>query len=281
MSFFTKVWNAIRNPVRYKGRDLQGNKYFEMRNPNDPTRKKRIVRYGEQEDMWKYIGGAERLPVQWSAWLTHTRPNPPTLEELQADAARQQRVAENVDAIEARDRAEEEEMLRIRQRDAKLALEEAAASASRTGRPLNEVTSIPEPSDLPEVTSTSRASSSEHEIPTKKESVESPTLLETPSAQKPKILPPAFLTPGTPRKPKSAVSTPFTPPSIVNASEPPSHKETPQVPLNAPPNARIGSQHQKEAEWTESLKKGTPLPSMPSRPVSNTESWTPKARRRG
>ena len=172
--------------------------------------------------------------------------------------ARQQRVSENVAVIEARDRAEEEEMLRIRQRDAKLALEEAAASASGTGRLLGQVT---EPAISPEVASTS-ASSSAHKMATKKEVVK--------VTQKAKVLPPTFLTPGTPRKPKSAVSN-------LSASEPPSQKERPHVPQNT----GIGSQLQKEAEWMESLKKGTPLPSMPSRPVSNTESWTPKARRRG
>ena len=168
-------------------------------------------------------------------------------------------------------------MLRIRQHDAKLALEEAAASASGTGRLLGEVTSIPDPAISPEAASTS-ASSSAHKMATKKEVVKVATSAsETLSVQKAKVLPPAFLTPGTPRKPKSAISTPFSPPSIEGASEPLSQKERPQVPQNT----GIGSQLQKEAEWAESLKKGTPLPSMPSRPVSNTESWTPKARRRG
>jgi hypothetical protein len=168
-------------------------------------------------------------------------------------------------------------MLRIRQHDAKLALEEAAASASGTGRLLGEVTSIPEPAILPEAASTS-ASSSAHKMATKKEVVKVATSVsESLSAQKAKVLPPTFLTPGTPRKPKSAVSNPFIPPSLVSASERPSPKERSYVPQNT----GIGTQLQKEAEWTESLKKGTPLPSMPSRPVSNTESWTPKARRRG
>ena len=191
--------------------------------------------------------------------------------------ARQQRVSENVAVIEARDRAEEEEMLRIRQQDAKLALDEAAASASGTERLLGELTSIPEPIISPEATSTS-ASSSVHKVATEKEAVKVTTSVsETRSTQKAKVLPPAFLTPGMPRKPKATISTPFSPPLIEGASEAPSQKERPHVPQNI----GIGAQRQKEAEWTESLKKGTPLPSMPSRPVSNTESWTPKARRRG
>ncbi|KAH9962945.1 hypothetical protein BC827DRAFT_1196051 [Russula dissimulans] len=40
------------------------------------------------EGMWNYIGGARRLPVQWVSWLSHTRRDPPTLEELRADLER-------------------------------------------------------------------------------------------------------------------------------------------------------------------------------------------------
>jgi len=167
-------------------------------------------------------------------------------------------------------------MLRIRQHDAKVALEEAAASASGTGQHLGEHT-LTEPAISPKATPTS-ASPSAHKEATEEEVVKvanSPS--ETLSVQKAKVRPPAFLTPGSPRKPKAAVSTPFSPPSVEDASEPPLQNERPHLPRNN----GIGSQLQKEAEWTESLKNGTPLPSMPSRPVSNTESWTPKARRRG
>ncbi|KAG8757523.1 hypothetical protein FRC12_010285 [Ceratobasidium sp. 428] len=44
--------------------------------------------------------------VQWTSWLSHTRPDPPTLQELQADILRRQRLQQNVQAIEARDREE-------------------------------------------------------------------------------------------------------------------------------------------------------------------------------
>ncbi|KAI0366829.1 hypothetical protein BV20DRAFT_971339 [Pilatotrama ljubarskyi] len=54
--------------------------------------------------MWEYVGGQKRLPVQWTAWLAHTRPHPPTLEELQADLERQRRILFNVAMIEARER---------------------------------------------------------------------------------------------------------------------------------------------------------------------------------
>ncbi|KAF8068879.1 hypothetical protein FPV67DRAFT_1668932 [Lyophyllum atratum] len=112
MSFITRFIQSFR-PNRYVGRDLEGNRFFEHPNPNDSSRTKRTVQYREAEDVWDYIGGAKRLPVQWSSWLSHTRPHPPTLEELQADMARQQRVLANVKLIEARDREERAQMLRL------------------------------------------------------------------------------------------------------------------------------------------------------------------------
>ncbi|KAI0676469.1 hypothetical protein C8Q78DRAFT_23825 [Trametes maxima] len=56
--------------------------------------------------MWAYVGGRKRLAVQWTAWLTHTRPHPPSVEELHADLERQRRVLFNAALIEARDREE-------------------------------------------------------------------------------------------------------------------------------------------------------------------------------
>lgn len=84
---------------------MEGNKYFEHSNANN-GRSKRTVKYSKNEDMWAYVASGKRLPVQWSAWLTHTRPDPPSIEELQADLARQQRAKLNVAILEAKDEAE-------------------------------------------------------------------------------------------------------------------------------------------------------------------------------
>ncbi|QRV76050.1 transport protein [Ceratobasidium sp. AG-Ba] len=56
-------------------------------------------------------------PVQWTSWLSHTRPDPPTLQELEADILRRQRLQDNVRAIEARER-EERERLAVEQSEA-------------------------------------------------------------------------------------------------------------------------------------------------------------------
>ncbi|KAH8101118.1 hypothetical protein BXZ70DRAFT_934511 [Cristinia sonorae] len=103
MSFLRRMWGKITNPTGLVGRDLEGNRYYEYLNP-ESARSKRVVKYRRGYDMWTYVAGGKRLPVQWSAWLTHTRPHPPTLEELYADLERQRRVLAGAAMIEARER---------------------------------------------------------------------------------------------------------------------------------------------------------------------------------
>ncbi|PBK68916.1 hypothetical protein ARMSODRAFT_1004725 [Armillaria solidipes] len=135
MSFISRMWRLIRHPTGFVGRDLEGNMFFERHNPLPEVRRtKRTVKYRNPGDMWLYIGGPKRLPVQWSAWLSHTRPDPPTLQELQIDLARQERVLRNAALIEARDR---EEHLRMSSGLEPGAIPSQAAQASdtRLGQP--------------------------------------------------------------------------------------------------------------------------------------------------
>ncbi|TFK26158.1 hypothetical protein FA15DRAFT_667840 [Coprinopsis marcescibilis] len=114
MSFLARIWTAMRSSKRYVGRDLEGNKFYE--NPiSHNDRPKRTIVYREPEDMWDYIGGKKKIPIQWSAWMSHTRPNPPTLEELQSDLQRQMRVRYNASLIEAKDREESEQLRRLQE----------------------------------------------------------------------------------------------------------------------------------------------------------------------
>ncbi|KAI0315000.1 hypothetical protein OF83DRAFT_1134118 [Amylostereum chailletii] len=107
MSFLSRVWNTIRRPRFFVGTDLEGNRFFEYPSTSDDIRRtKRRVKYKVYEDMWHYIGGSRKLPVQWVSWMSHTRPDPPTLEELRADLVRQRRVLHNATVLEARDREE-------------------------------------------------------------------------------------------------------------------------------------------------------------------------------
>ncbi|KAI9438685.1 hypothetical protein H4582DRAFT_190507 [Lactarius indigo] len=107
MSFLRKFWQSISRPRYLAGRDLEGNRFYEYPSlSDDPLRTRRRVQYRVYEDMWHYIGGKRRLPVQWVSWLSHTRPDPPTLEELQADLERQRRVLHNAAVLQARDQEE-------------------------------------------------------------------------------------------------------------------------------------------------------------------------------
>ncbi|KAJ3895313.1 hypothetical protein GG344DRAFT_86017 [Lentinula edodes] len=107
LSLFRTIWRNLWHPTGFVGRDLEGSRLFFRSSESNPlksagyARSKRSVKYRNPDDMWKYIGGSNRLPIQWSAWLAHTRPNPPSIQELQMDFIRQQRVQHNAALIEA------------------------------------------------------------------------------------------------------------------------------------------------------------------------------------
>ncbi|KAI0760200.1 hypothetical protein C8Q74DRAFT_208119 [Fomes fomentarius] len=106
MSFLARILRRFRSPTSLVGRDLEGNRFYEYPSVSDvdPRRTKRVVKYAQGTEMLDYVAGHRRLAVQWTSWLTHTRPHPPTLEELQADLERRRRIMINVAMIEARDR---------------------------------------------------------------------------------------------------------------------------------------------------------------------------------
>ncbi|KAL4072502.1 hypothetical protein V8B97DRAFT_376241 [Scleroderma yunnanense] len=108
MSVLRALWQRLFRRSYLVGKDFEGNQYFEF--PSGVTssgRPKRIIRYSGNDDILAYVAsGGKRLSVQWSAWLAHTRRDPPTLEELRADLLRQKRVQVNVALLEAREREE-------------------------------------------------------------------------------------------------------------------------------------------------------------------------------
>ncbi|KAG8834457.1 hypothetical protein FRC17_008679 [Serendipita sp. 399] len=65
-----------------------------------------MIKYQPESRKWDYVSGQARLPVQWSMWLTHTRADPPSIEELRADIQRQQRVQASALALEQQYQAE-------------------------------------------------------------------------------------------------------------------------------------------------------------------------------
>ncbi|KAK4046081.1 hypothetical protein OIV83_006361 [Microbotryomycetes sp. JL201] len=84
----------------YVGSDLEGNSFYEWPSPNDPKdwrHAKRVVEYAEERPLSDYQFVS--IPVQWSSWMRRTRQHPPSIEELKVDAARQARLADNVEQL--------------------------------------------------------------------------------------------------------------------------------------------------------------------------------------
>ncbi|KAH7345248.1 hypothetical protein B0J17DRAFT_763941 [Rhizoctonia solani] len=116
---FSRLWAAWRRQSRYfVGEDLEGNRYYEIPTKRtDLVRPTRRVEYNVTSyDATQNANRARQLSVQWSSWLSYTRPDPPTFQrdysqELQADLLRRQRLQQNVRMIEARDREERERQM--------------------------------------------------------------------------------------------------------------------------------------------------------------------------
>ena len=70
------------------------------------------------------------IPVQWTAWLSHTRSQPPSLTELQSDFTRQSSLLNKIATIEAREKEE-----RIRQGYSSIDAPEDIHSGTKFGLP--------------------------------------------------------------------------------------------------------------------------------------------------
>lgn len=89
---------------KFVGRDLYGNKFYEYPSTtDDPRRTRRMVKYLDKGKITEYAIGGLKLPVQWSAWLAHTRRDPPSVEELLRDDERQRIVRHNAEILAIRD----------------------------------------------------------------------------------------------------------------------------------------------------------------------------------
>ncbi|KZT37045.1 hypothetical protein SISSUDRAFT_1049081, partial [Sistotremastrum suecicum HHB10207 ss-3] len=138
-SLFNRLWQFIRKPTRYVGRDLEGNKFYEYPSrTEDPRRTRRVVKYVNKEILNVGRGGF-KIPVQWTAWLAHTRPHPPTLEELQRDRFRLEKLMINVKTIQEREQAEREAGLLIPETNPQIqeADQESTAQSTPATSPLS------------------------------------------------------------------------------------------------------------------------------------------------
>ncbi|KAH7096641.1 hypothetical protein BKA62DRAFT_491686 [Auriculariales sp. MPI-PUGE-AT-0066] len=91
----------------YVGKDLVGNKFYEHVTPfgeSSLRKTRRVVQYAaKSSDMWDAVTSQKRLAIQWQAWLSHTRIDPPSVVELQQDEARKTRLQINVARLKAQD----------------------------------------------------------------------------------------------------------------------------------------------------------------------------------
>ncbi|KAJ2786787.1 hypothetical protein GGI15_001242 [Coemansia interrupta] len=94
-------WKSLRLPWRrdrFQGLDLDGNMYFERFMPSS-SRTRRHVVYRRNLTVSEYNDNI--IPVQWQAWMRHTREQPPTTAELIQDIHRRERLAINVRKLAA------------------------------------------------------------------------------------------------------------------------------------------------------------------------------------
>jgi len=113
-SLFSRIWRRIRSPTGYVGKDLEGNRYYEYIKPVPDGRTRRVVKYRRGVEVWEYVNGMKRLPVQWTAWLSHTRHHHPTIQELMADVARIELTRRNAAILEAKVAEERAQLLALR-----------------------------------------------------------------------------------------------------------------------------------------------------------------------
>jgi len=104
MSFFRRLFKIFGWKSSFVGRDLYGNKFYEYPSTtDDPRRTHRLVKYIDKGKITEYATGGLRLPIQWSAWLTHTRRDPPSMDELMKDYERRKTLQHNTRVLALRD----------------------------------------------------------------------------------------------------------------------------------------------------------------------------------
>ncbi|ORX56440.1 hypothetical protein DM01DRAFT_1366805 [Hesseltinella vesiculosa] len=97
---FRETYKVTRYPWKKHvliGTDLDGNEYWEMPNPLG-GRPKRWVQMKDHDDYAVY--NQNLLPVQWQAWLRHTRPVAPTTQELIREVQRRNLIQQRAKQLE-------------------------------------------------------------------------------------------------------------------------------------------------------------------------------------
>ena len=107
--------------------DLQGNKYFiEYRGQGLPDR--RLVEYADPHNQ-----DLNSLDVAWWSWLSGTRDDPPSLDELEKSELKRQQMAARVAALEAADRKQRLEQMLMGKHPGGTDDEDGEARAGKSG----------------------------------------------------------------------------------------------------------------------------------------------------
>ncbi|KIJ32144.1 hypothetical protein M422DRAFT_266075 [Sphaerobolus stellatus SS14] len=134
---WARIWSTVRSRAtrRLVGRDLEGEQILFSRFIDPSTkescignrfyesftgtgeRPRRTVEFTAGKDAWIAATKLPHLPAQWSAWLSHGRAQPPTLEELHKDLLRMSKLAQNVARLKQQDEEEIQRQALARQRD--------------------------------------------------------------------------------------------------------------------------------------------------------------------
>lgn len=93
---FQRVKSAFPSSKKLIGTDLQGNRYYEEPRGSFP---RRTIELNDGRSHYQDVSDAD-LPVQWMAWLRHTRTHAPTHQELEYHEAIKQATIQKAKALE-------------------------------------------------------------------------------------------------------------------------------------------------------------------------------------
>jgi NADH dehydrogenase [ubiquinone] 1 alpha subcomplex assembly factor 2 len=114
-----------------QGSDLQGNTYWEFRSQLQAGHFRRILQPLDK----KLHHSDVQLSPQWLQWLRYTRLEPPSIEELQQDVLRQERMKVLAKEADARWESKESFLVQPESMENRLIGQLKAANAEATGTP--------------------------------------------------------------------------------------------------------------------------------------------------
>ena len=89
---FLRKLNLPWSSKLFRGSDLNGNLYFE---DTSVGKGKRTISYADGRNHISQYD-PHSIPIEWQAWLRHTRRDPPTIQELNSNLMQQLSIKEKV-----------------------------------------------------------------------------------------------------------------------------------------------------------------------------------------